>query len=47
MKRIDIDTDRLRTSCWVSGPENGTPVPLLHGALVSALGRAGRDSRPE
>lgn len=26
MKRIDIDTERLRTSCWVSGPENGTPV---------------------
>jgi pimeloyl-ACP methyl ester carboxylesterase len=35
MKRIDIDTDRLRTSCWVSGPENGTPVLLLHGNLVT------------
>jgi hypothetical protein len=32
MKRIDIDTDRLRTSCWVCGPENGTPVLLIHGA---------------
>jgi pimeloyl-ACP methyl ester carboxylesterase len=35
MKRIDIDTERLRTSCWVSGPENGTPVLLLHGNLVT------------
>lgn len=35
MQRIDIDTDRLRTSCWVSGPEDGVPVLLLHGNLVS------------
>src|SRR5215467_2642159 len=35
MQRIDIDTDRLRTSCWVSGPEDGEPVLLLHGNLVS------------
>jgi pimeloyl-ACP methyl ester carboxylesterase len=41
MKRIDIDTDRLRTSCWVSGPESGTPVLLLHGNLVT--GRFWRD----
>jgi hypothetical protein len=36
MNRIDIDTDRIRTSCWVSGPENGTPVLLIHGNLVTA-----------
>jgi pimeloyl-ACP methyl ester carboxylesterase len=41
MKRIDIDTDRLRTSCWVSGPEDGTPVLLLHGNLCT--GRFWRD----
>ena len=35
MQRIDIDTDRLRTSCWVSGPENGVPTLLLHGNLVT------------
>lgn len=35
MQRIDVDTDRLRTSCWVSGPEGGVPVLLLHGNLVS------------
>lgn len=35
MNRIDIDTDRLRTSCWVSGPENGTPVLLIHGNLCT------------
>jgi pimeloyl-ACP methyl ester carboxylesterase len=41
MNRIDVDTDRLRTSCWVSGPENGTPVLLIHGNLVT--GRFWRD----
>lgn len=35
MKRIDIDTDRLRTSCWVGGPENGIPVLLIHGNLCT------------
>jgi pimeloyl-ACP methyl ester carboxylesterase len=41
MKRIDVDTDRIRTSCWVSGPENGTPVLLIHGNLCT--GRFFRD----
>jgi pimeloyl-ACP methyl ester carboxylesterase len=41
MNRIDIATDRIRTSCWVSGPENGTPVLLIHGNLVT--GRFWRD----
>ncbi len=41
MKRIEVDTERLRTSCWVNGPENGTPVLLLHGNLVT--GRFWRD----
>jgi pimeloyl-ACP methyl ester carboxylesterase len=41
MKRIDIDTDRLRTSCWVGGPEQGTPVLLIHGNLCT--GRFWRD----
>jgi len=41
MQRIDIDTDRLRTSCWVSGPENGVPLLLIHGNLVT--GRFWRD----
>ena len=35
MNRIDIDTARIRTSCWVSGPENGTPLLLIHGNLVT------------
>src|SRR5438270_9445823 len=35
MKRVDIDTARLRTSVWKSGPENGVPLLLLHGNLVS------------
>jgi len=35
MQRIDIDTDRIRTSVWTSGPETGTPVLLIHGNLVT------------
>jgi pimeloyl-ACP methyl ester carboxylesterase len=41
MNRIDIDTDRIRTSAWVSGPEDGTPVLLIHGNLCT--GRFWRD----
>ena len=35
MKRVDIDTDRLRTSVWRSGPDDGIPVLLIHGNLVT------------
>ena len=35
MKRVDIDTDRLRTSVWKSGPEDGVPLLLIHGNLVT------------
>lgn len=31
----DLTTDRLRVTCWVSGPPDGTPVLLVHGNLVS------------
>jgi pimeloyl-ACP methyl ester carboxylesterase len=41
MQRADIDTDRLRTSVWTSGPEDGVPLLLLHGNLVT--GRFWRD----
>jgi len=41
MNRIDVDTDRIRTSCWVSGPENGNPLLLIHGNLCT--GRFFRD----
>ena len=41
MDRIDVDTDRLRTSVWRSGTENGVPLLLIHGNLVS--GRFWRD----
>jgi pimeloyl-ACP methyl ester carboxylesterase len=30
-----ITTDRSRTNCWVSGPEDGLPVLFVHGNLVS------------
>src|SRR5216110_3370269 len=41
MKRADIDTSRLRTSVWKSGPEDGARVLLIHGNLVT--GRFWRD----
>ena len=41
MQRTDIDTDRIRTSVWTSGPKDGTPVLLIHGNLVT--GRFWRD----
>lgn len=41
MQRADVDTDRIRTSIWTSGPENGVPVLLLHGNLTT--GRFWRD----
>jgi pimeloyl-ACP methyl ester carboxylesterase len=33
MQRIDVDTDRIRTSVWTNGPKDGVPVLLIHGNL--------------
>lgn len=33
MDGLYIDTTRLRTHCWVSGPDDGEPVLLVHGNL--------------
>ncbi len=35
MYRVDIDTERIRTSVWASGPEGGIPVLLIHGNLTT------------
>jgi len=35
MQRIDIDTDRIRTSVWTNGPKDGVPVLLIHGNLCT------------
>jgi pimeloyl-ACP methyl ester carboxylesterase len=35
MDRITIDTDRIVSNCWVSGPEDGTPVLLVHGNITT------------
>src|ERR1700730_4668142 len=35
MDRITIDTDRIVTNCWVSGPEDGIPVLLVHGNITT------------
>jgi pimeloyl-ACP methyl ester carboxylesterase len=33
--RTTVPTDRLQTSVWTSGPEDGVPLLLVHGNLVS------------
>ncbi|MBO0707488.1 MAG: alpha/beta fold hydrolase [Candidatus Dormibacteraeota bacterium] len=35
MEERDVDTERLRTHCWVWGPEDGIPMLLVHGNLVT------------
>jgi pimeloyl-ACP methyl ester carboxylesterase len=35
MDRITIDTDRIVSNCWVSGPEDGQPVLLVHGNITT------------
>src|ERR1700682_3005701 len=35
MQTITVDTARLRTHCWFAGPENGEPLLLVHGNLVT------------
>src|SRR5260370_11944569 len=35
MQTITVDTARLRTHCWVAGPEDGEPLLLVHGNLVT------------
>ncbi|MGH7911516.1 MAG: alpha/beta fold hydrolase [Candidatus Dormibacteraceae bacterium] len=35
MEQIEVDTGRLRTHCFTWGPENGSPVLLVHGNLVT------------
>ena len=35
MDRITIETGRIATHCWVSGPEDGQPVLLVHGNITT------------
>lgn len=47
MEERDVDTERLRMHCWIWGPEDGTPVLLVHGNLVSGrFWRAVAESLP-
>ena len=35
MQTITLSTTRLQTHCWVQGPEDGQPLLLVHGNLVT------------
>ncbi len=35
MQTTTIDTARLRTHCWVAGREDGEPLLMVHGNLVT------------
>ncbi|HEV8649849.1 MAG TPA: alpha/beta hydrolase [Actinomycetes bacterium] len=35
MERVVVDTARIRTHCFVQGPEDGIPVLLIHGNLTT------------
>lgn len=35
MQTTTVDTARLRTHCWVAGPEDGEPLLMVHGNLVT------------
>ena len=35
MDALSIATARLRTHCWVAGPETAQPLLLVHGNLVT------------
>ena len=35
MQTLEIPTRRLRTHCWVHGPEDGEPLLLVHGNLTT------------
>jgi pimeloyl-ACP methyl ester carboxylesterase len=35
METITVETSRLRTHCWVQGPEDAEPLLLVHGNLVT------------
>jgi pimeloyl-ACP methyl ester carboxylesterase len=35
MQTLEIQTRRLRTHCWVQGPQDGQPLLLVHGNLTT------------
>jgi pimeloyl-ACP methyl ester carboxylesterase len=35
MQSVFVDTARLRTHCWVAGPDDGTPLLMVHGNLTT------------
>jgi pimeloyl-ACP methyl ester carboxylesterase len=48
VQTLYVDTSRLRTHCWVNGPERGEPLLLVHGNLVTGrFFKAVAESIPE
>ena len=35
MKTATVQTARIQTHCWVQGPDDGQPLLLVHGNLVT------------
>ena len=35
MDKVMVETSRIRTHCFVSGPEDGVPVLLVHGNITT------------
>ena len=35
MQTVTLDTRRIRTHCWIQGPENGEPLLLVHGNITT------------
>jgi pimeloyl-ACP methyl ester carboxylesterase len=35
MQAITLETSRIRTHCWVSGPRDGEPLLMIHGNLTT------------
>jgi hypothetical protein len=42
MDKVMVDTSRIRTHCFVSGPQDGEPVLLVHGNITTRPVLAGR-----
>jgi hypothetical protein len=35
MDKVMVETGRIRTHCYIAGPEDGVPVLLAHGNITT------------